>query len=328
MKILVQYAFTDEQMAGFADLAARHGDHQVVGTTTEEEAVKEASEAEVIMGLFSKPVCEAASALRWVQSFSAGMDSFLFPEIVERDIIITNMAGVYAPQGGEHAWALLLALTRDLPSSILGMQRREWKGGSPPIELTGMTLGIIGLGSFGLETAKRAQGYDMTIIALDPVCVDAPPGVAEVRPPSPQNLVALLERADAVVIACPKTPETYHLIGDAELAAMKQTAYLITVSRGGIIDEDALARALKAGDIAGAGLDVCEKEPLPPESPLWDAPNLVITPHRAGASQHRPRKIFEFFCANLERYLRQEPLVNVIDKSKGYGTVPRVDVPI
>ena len=327
MKILVHYNFTDEQMQAFADLAAGHGDHLVVGAASAEEAVQKAADIEVILGSFSPEVCAAAPELRWIQSFSAGMDYFLFSEVVESDVVVTNMAGVYAPQGGEHAWALLLALTRGVPDAVRSKDRREWKSTAPPIEITGNTLGIIGLGGFGVETAKRALGYDMTVIALDPVCVDAPPGVTEVRSPSPENLHWLLERSEAVVIACPKTPQTYHLIGDAEFAAMKETAYLISVSRGGIIDEPALARALQAGDIAGAGLDVCEVEPLPSESPLWEAPNLVITPHRAGASQHRPRKVFEFFYANLERYLRQEPLVNVVDKSLGYGTTPYVSTP-
>ena len=174
------------------------------------------------------------------------------------------------------------------------------------------------MGGFGLETARRARGYDMNVIALDPVRTDLPEGVSEVRPPTDDNLIGLLERSDAVVIACPLTDDTYHMIGGRELAAMKESAYLVCVSRGGIIDEAALHHALAEGSIAGAGLDVCEKEPLPQESPLWSAPNLVLTPHRAGASQHRPRKVFEFFSGNLERFLKGEEPLNVIDKKRGF----------
>ena len=158
----------------------------------------------------------------------------------------------------------------------------------------------------------------MTVLALDPVVQPPVPGVAEVLPPSAANLTELLSRADAVVVACPLTAETRHLIGAAELAAMKKSAYLVCVSRGGIIDEEALARALTKGDLAGAGLDVCEVEPPPQDSPLWEAPNLILTPHRAGASQHRDRVTFEFFAANLERYLGGEVPLNVVDKRRGY----------
>jgi phosphoglycerate dehydrogenase-like enzyme len=150
------------------------------------------------------------------------------------------------------------------------------------------------------------------------VRLEPPAGVEEVRSPTSTNLHWLLAAADAVIVGCPLTADTRHMIGADELAAMKETAYLICVSRGGIIVEDALADALGSGGIAGAGLDVVETEPLGADSPLWDAPNLILTPHRAGASQHRPRKTFEFFRDNLGRYLRGEPLVNVVDKRRGF----------
>jgi phosphoglycerate dehydrogenase-like enzyme len=181
-----------------------------------------------------------------------------------------------------------------------------------------MTLGVIGMGGFGIEMVKRAAGYDMEIIAVDPVRRDPPPGVSELKDNTVENIHDLLRRADVVMMACPRTKETYHLIGREELALMKESAYLINVTRGGIIDEDALSDALRAGQIAGAGIDVTEVEPLAPESPLWDAPNIILTPHRAGASQHRPRKVFEFFLAQLERYLKGEPVLNIVDKRKGY----------
>jgi D-3-phosphoglycerate dehydrogenase len=318
MKILIHYPFTPDQIDSFRQLAASLGGHEVIHVSTEEEAVRAAPEAQVILGAFPPAVCAAAPKLRWIQSFSTGMDKFLFPAIIERDQVqISNVAGLYASQGAEHAWALLLALTRQIPMAVKNKERKVWKL-DPVVELAGSTLGLVGLGGFGVEMARRAQGYTMTVLAIDPVRTDKPDYVAELRPNTRENLYELLRRSDVVMLACPLTQETYHLIGKEELAQMKTGAYLINVTRGGIIDEPALVEALTSGQIAGAGLDVTEKEPLPADSPLWDAPNLIITPHRAGASQHRPRMVFEFFMQNLERYLRGEQPRNLIDKRRGF----------
>jgi len=317
MKILIQYPFTDDQIAAFRQLATGLG-HEVYHTNDDAEALQVAPEVEVILGWFKPDVCAAAPHLRWIQSFSTGMEKFLFPAIIERDEVkISNVAGLYASQGAEHAWALLLALTRQIPLAVHNKDRRAWEG-KDVIELAGSTLGLIGLGGFGIEMAKRSQGYSMKILAIDPVRTEKPDYVTELKPTSTETLHDLLRRSDVVMTACPLTKETYHLIGAAELAIMKPSAYLINVTRGGIIDEPALVDALQNGQIAGAALDVTEKEPLATESSLWDAPNLIITPHRAGASQHRPRMIFEFFMQNLERYLKGKSLLNVIDKQRGF----------
>ncbi|MEZ4734286.1 MAG: D-2-hydroxyacid dehydrogenase [Caldilineaceae bacterium] len=318
MKIVIHYAFTPAQIDAFRAVAERLGGHEVIHVQTEAESVANVGDAEVLMGWFSKPVCAAAEDLRWIQSFSTGMDKWLFPEIVERDEVkISNVAGLYASQGAEHAWALLLALTRGVITSWENQKQKKWGGGAN-VELAGSTLGLVGLGGFGMEMAKRAQGYNMTLLAVDAVRTQKPDFVAELKPATEENLHSLLERSDVVMMACPLTDETYHLISTEELAKMKPTAYLINVTRGGIIDEPALVEALKAGQIAGAGLDVTEKEPLASDSPLWEAPNLLLTPHRAGASQHRPRMVFEFFLKNLERYLSRETPLAVIDKRRGF----------
>jgi phosphoglycerate dehydrogenase-like enzyme len=317
MKILIHYPFTEEQIAAFGQLAARYG-HEIIPTNDDDVAEEVAPQIDVILGWFKPPVCAAAPNLRWIQSFSTGMEKFLFPEIIERDeVVISNVAGLYASQGAEHAWALLLSLTRGIHTSWDNQKRKQWGGGAN-IELAGMTLGLIGLGGFGIEMAKRSLGYNMTILAIDPVRKDKPDYVAELKPVNKETLHDLMRRSDVVMTACPLTKETYHLIGAEELAQMKPTAYLINVTRGGIIDEPALNDALRSGKIAGAGLDVTEKEPLSPDSPLWDAPNLLITPHRAGASQHRPRMVFEFFYNNLERYLKGERPIAIVDKRKGF----------
>ena len=314
MKILVYYNFTDEQMDG---LRAVVPGAEIFRVENEEEAIPLTGDAEVLLGHFPRSVFLAASRLRWIQSFSAGLDKFLFPEVIESDVTLTNMAGVYASQGAEHAWALLLALTRGIPHFVRHQDRREWKS-TKSVVLRGGVLGIIGLGGFGIEMARRAIGYDMTVIALDPVRRNRPEYVAELRPPTRDALHDLLRRSDAVMLGCPKTPETIDLIDADALRAMKPTAYLINVTRGGIVNEDALADALRNGRIAGAGLDVFEQEPLPANSPLWEQENLIITTHLAGQSQHRPRMVFEFFRENLKRYAAGEPLLNVVDKRRGF----------
>jgi len=318
MEILIYYPLEDAQVESFRELAAKYGSHQVHQVKTEEEAIRHAPECEVIFGHFPRSVFMAAPKLRWVQSFSAGMDKFLFPEAIESDVMVSNAAGIHAIQGGEHAWAMLLSLARGIVAGVDSQREHVWKGGTAPVEVTGGTLGVIGLGGFGMEMVKRARGYEMTVIGLDPVRTERPDGVDQMKTPTRESILDLLRRSDAVMVACPHTAETHHMIDAEALRAMKPTAYLVNVTRGGIVDEAALQEALEKGEIAGAGLDVCEQEPLPPESPLWDAPNLVITPHRAGASQHRPKRLYTFFLENLERYLKGEKPLNVVDKRKGY----------
>jgi phosphoglycerate dehydrogenase-like enzyme len=314
MKVLVYYNFTPEQIEG---LRAAAGNAELLHATTDVEAMKLVPEATALLGHFPPAVFAAARRLRWIQSFSAGMDNFLYPAVIESDVVVTNMAGIYASHGAEHAWALLLALARGLPHFIRSQTRGEWRR-TAVVELSGGTLGIIGMGGFGTEIARRAAGYDMTVLALDPVRTDPPEGVAELRRPTPEALLDLLARSDAVMIACPKNAETTRLIGAAELRVMKPTAFLVCVTRGGIIEEAALIEALRNGELAGAGLDVFEREPLSPESPLWELENVIITTHAAGVSQRRPQRTFEFFRENLRRYVSGETLLNVVDKRRGF----------
>ena len=316
MKILVSFSFTSAQRAELDAVARRHGGHEVIHTDDPAVALAAAAEAEVAMGTITPKLLLAARDLKWAHSFSAGLDKLLTPEVAAQPFTLTNMAGKYAVQGGEHAWALLLALSRGV---VRAAAARRWER-SNVTSLTGGTLLIIGLGGFGMQTLQRAAGYEMSVLALDPVksAGPAPEGIAELLPPTRDNLHAFLARADAVAVTCPLLPETYHLIGADELAQMKPAAYLVNVSRGGIIDEPALVAALHAGAIAGAGLDVCEVEPVPDDSPLWSTPNLVVTPHRAGFSQRRPAETLAFAVEQLERYLTGQPLENVTDKRAGF----------
>ena len=314
MKILVAFPFSAAQRRELDTVAQRHGKHEVQHFADAASAVGAAAEVEVLIGRITPELCLAAPHLRWGNYFGAGLERLLTPEVVALPFTLTNMAGKFAVQGAEHAWALLLALARGVGRAVAD---RRWEA-YPVVSLTGGTLLIIGLGGFGMETLRRAAGYDLTVLALDPAKTERPDGVAELRPPTRANLHALLARADAVVVACPLIPATYHMIGAEELAQMKSSAYLVNVSRGGIIDEPPLIEALHAGRIAGAGLDVCEVEPLPDDSPLWTTPNLIVTPHRAGFSQRRAAETFTFALEQLERYLTGQPLENVTDKRAGF----------
>jgi D-2-hydroxyacid dehydrogenase (NADP+) len=262
---------------------------------------------------------QAATALKWVHSPAAGVGSMLFPEFRASDVPITNSRGMNARSVAEHAMALLLALARRLPQAIDASRAGRWS----PAELSGLptlqgrTMGLIGLGAIGARTAQLASAFGMRVIATrKDTKAERPPEVADVMPAT--ALSVLLAESDVVVVAAPLTEETRELIGAAELAVMKPTAWLINVSRGKLIREKDLADALAAGQIAGAGLDVFEHEPLPATSPLWHLPNVVITPHVAGFRDDYWEAAVELFSENLRRFRAGWPLLNLVDKQAGY----------
>jgi phosphoglycerate dehydrogenase-like enzyme len=285
-----------------------------------DEVLASIGDVEVLYGFPTAEVVAAAPALRWVQSPSAGVEYVArIPTLVDSPILVTNTRGAHGPSISEHVFAMLLNFTRGLPSAIDWQRRRHWgrqEGYRALREIKGATMGIVGFGAIGRAVAQRALAFEMDVLALDAQAVDGSPFVDEVWPPS--RLPELLARAEVVVVAAPLTAETHHLLDAAALGTMRPDAYLIVVSRGGIVDEDALAAALGAGKLAGAGLDVTEHEPLPPESPLWDLPNLLITPHLAGASDAKERRCVEIFRDNIIRYVNGDPLLNLVDKRLGY----------
>jgi phosphoglycerate dehydrogenase-like enzyme len=293
---------------------------QVVRVTTPEEQAREVADAEVFYGFPTADLLKSAPALRWIQSPSAGVNYLQhLPELVESDIVLTNTRGAHGPSIGEHTFALLFALTRHIPQSLEAQREHRWAWKElyrTGREMHGMTMGIIGYGAIGRAVAQRARGFEMDILAVDAHPDPEAPFVDEVW--GMDRLPDLLAQSDVVVVSAPLTNASYHMLDAAALARMKPDAYLIVVSRGGIVDEAALADALQSGRLAGAGLDVAETEPLGPESPLWDAPNLVITPHTAGDSSEKERRCVEILRENLLRYTRGEPLLNVVDKQRGY----------
>ena len=279
------------------------------------------SDAEVLFGSSSPEILRAAPGLKWIQSTSAGMDGRMIPEIVDTDIRISNASGVHAIQVAEHAWALTAALFRGLHTAFRNQLAHKWQR-APHSDLYGATVGIIGFGGIGRHYAKLAQGYELRILALDIQGGHKPDYVEALW--DMDRLDDVLETSDVVFIACPNTGQTRHLVNARTLGKMKSTAFLVNTARGGIVDQAAITNALKAGVIAGAGLDVFEEEPLPADSPLWDMKNVIITPHLGGGSPNRNRRLIAFFCKNLERYLAGEPLYNEVDKTLGYPLLERM----
>jgi phosphoglycerate dehydrogenase-like enzyme len=243
----------------------------------------------------------------------------MFPELVASDVVVTNSREVHAPIVAEHAIALVMALAKRLPSAIhhqqehVWAQEAMWEERPRPREVAGATLGLIGLGSIGREVAQRALALGMCVLGSrrDPQ-KGAIPGVT----------LALLDevvaRADFLLLAAPLTESTRGLINVARLAAMRRDSFLINVSRGPLVDEAALCEALRKRQIAGAALDVFAAEPLASNSPLWDLPNLLITPHTAAVTDRLWERHYELISANLRRYLAGEPLLGVVDKRSGY----------
>lgn len=295
-------------------------DLEIARAETPDQILAEIADADVFFGFPTAEVVAAAPKLRWIQSPSAGVEYVAkVPELVASGVILTNTRGAHGPSIGEHTFALLLAMTRRLPTCLDWQRQRHWgrvEGYRTSREIMGATMGILGYGAIGRGIAQRAAAFEMPLLAVDAQAVDGEPFLDEVWPPS--RLPELLERSDVVVVAAPLTPETHHLLDAEMLALMRPDAYLIVVSRGGIVDEAALAEAMHGGRLAGAAIDVTEQEPLAAESPLWDAPNVILTPHLAGDSFQKERRVVEILRDNLLRFSRGEALLNVVDKRRGY----------
>ena len=297
--------------------------HQFLHAHDDAEGGRLIGDAEVAFsGQIAPQHLAAARRLRWIHSPSAGIASMLFPEMLQSPVVITNGRGVSAGTIAEHVLAVTLALMRRLPLAFARQSERVWAQdeiGAPPGNRTiaGSRVLIVGLGAIGSATATRLHALGAAVTAIRRR-IDAPPpeGVSEVRPPG--DLHVLLPSADVVVLTAPQTRETRGLIGDAELRLMKRDAILVNVSRGGLVDEGSLASALREGRLAGAALDVFRREPLGRDHPLWDVPNLLITPHTSGFRRDHWDAAIALFSDNLRRFERGVELINVVDKLAGY----------
>ncbi len=323
MKVLIQtraLTLPDVSEAELAQVREAAGPGaEVVLVHNDEDALAHLPDAEVVLGLVDRQTFPLATRLRWLHAVVSGVDMVLFPEFVGSDVVLTGEKGLVGEHLADHAFALLLALTRQLRRAILEAPN-SWPSRLPMrremVELHGLTMGIVGLGGTGRAVAARAGAFGMDVIAVDAEAVTRPDAVSAVY--GMDGFTELLGRSDAVVICCPLTESTRNLFDDRAFAAMRPASYLVNVTRGAIVDGDALVGALRSGALAGAGLDVTPIEPLPPEHPLWQLPNVVITPHTAGASQMRGHRNMGRFIDNLRRYRAGEPLEGVVDKLKGY----------
>lgn len=271
-------------------------------------------QAEVIIGGIWPEDAAKATDLRWLQLGSAGANRIL--EVLPETVMLTNASGVFGVPIAEHVLAMMLALTRQLPASIRAAAEARWSQPVERVELFGATCGIIGLGDIGTEVARRAKAFGMRVLAVKRQPTDKPDFVDALWDLS--GLDDLLAASDHVVNCLPGTSHTYHLIDSRRIARMKKGARFYNIGRGSTVDETALVEALRSGHLAGAGLDVFTQEPLPVDSPLWRIPDVLITPHRSAQSPCNRQRLAEIVLDNLERYVRNQPLVNLVDRHWGY----------
>lgn len=283
------------------------------------DAVASAADVEVILGFIPEPLFHAAPRLRWVHAIASGMDMFLYPAMRDSQVVLSGEKGLVGGHLADTGFGLLLALTRQI-GTALRLGPEGWKQREAmrrvEVELEGLTMGIVGFGGTGRALARRAVAFGMNVLAADVSPVSPSDGVDEVWPIA--RLFDLLAASDVVAIGAPLTDETRALFNDAAFSAMKRGALIVNVTRGEIIDGEALVAALRDGRCGGAALDVAPIEPLPADHPLWSFDNVAMTPHTAGASQHRAPRNIARFCENLERAQKGAPLVGVVDKKLGY----------
>jgi phosphoglycerate dehydrogenase-like enzyme len=330
----------------------------VVNAQSEAEARAAIADADAFFGKLTPELLGAAQRLRWVQAPTASLEHYMFPELVEHPCALTNMRGLYSDVIADHVFGYVLCFARNFHHYIRNQLEARWApvGGKPEspvravarkappqleetlgpaqtsdfvtgpahvsavdrshLHLADATLGIVGLGQIGSEIARRGLAFGMRVLAVDPVQSAAPPGVAALW--RLDLLPDLLRESDFVVIAAPHTPETVKLFRRPQFRQMKPTAYLINIGRGAIVDLQDLVAALRAAEIGGAGLDVYETEPLPPDHPLWRMPNVILTPHVAGNSPRIAERHLAVLLENVRRFARGEPLTTVVDKRRWF----------
>ncbi len=326
MKLVVHPAVSDERLS---KIVAAADPMEVVQAEGEAEAVAAIADADALFGYLTPAMLRAARKLRWAQSPTASMEKYLYPELVASPVVVTNMRGIFSDVIADHVFAFILCFAKNFHRYFRQQQQQVWRMlGRAPGELPGYggpgevhpsdraamtladcTLGVVGLGGIGLETARRGLAFSMRVLGADPRSGKLPDGVALV------SLDVLLAESDYVVIAAPHTPETVKLFNRERLRQMKRSAFLINVGRGAIVDLADLTNALQAGEIAGAGLDVLETEPLPPGHALWGMENVILTPHCAAASPRVPERHLQTLVNNLRRFVAGQPLLNVVDKT-------------
>ena len=305
------------------DLRREFPQHTFVDVWDREALRAALPDADVAFAAFvDRDIVPSLTRLRWVQAPAAGVSHILSDELSASPVVLTSARGVRARAIAEHVMTVTLALARQLPLVLRRQASHEWS--LDEIEASGAIrtlknrrMGIVGLGAIGLEVAQAAAGFGMRISGIRRRAeLPVPPFVDQVM--TPDQLHGLLSYSDVIVLSAPLIAGTRHLIGEDALAHVKRGAFLVNVGRGKLIDDDALLAALSDGRVGGAALDVFVREPLPPDSPYWDLPNVIITPHSSGTMEDYWTPLVELFAENLRRFERGEPLMNVVDKTQGY----------
>lgn len=304
----------------FEQIRAAAPGHEIIDAGQERIAA-ELVAADIFCGHAKVPVpwpeVVRGGRLKWIQSSAAGLDHCLTPEVIASEIIVTSASGLFANQVAEQTLALLLGLLRGLPTFFRAQQKREFIR-RPTRDLHHSTVGIVGLGGNGTRIAETLRAFHTRILATDVFTHQQTACVDELW--SADQLDRLLAESDIVILTLPLNEQTQGLIAAPQLARMKCGSILVNVSRGPIVVERDLVAALQSGHLAGAGLDVTEIEPLPVDSPLWDLPNVIITPHVGAQSTRRADDTTNLVCENLRRYFAGKPLINRVDKRLGYPT--------
>ena len=288
---------------------------------TRDNVMDHIADADALIGYIKPEQVRAGKKLKWVQSMSAGVETVLHrsggDDLRNSDIVLTNNQIVQGPEIADHAMAMLLTLTRRIPRFIADRQTETWHGRPyDGIELNQKTALVIGVGGIGAQIALRAWAHGMTVIGVDPEDLPYSPFVKEVV--KPDRLDEMVPKADVIFVAAPWTRESHKMIGPDQFESMKRGAYFIAVSRGGLYDLDALVKALDSKRLAGAGVDVTDPEPLPQGHALWKFDNAIITPHIAGRSDLDRIRMLGTVKENIRRFAEDLPLLNVVDKQKGY----------
>jgi phosphoglycerate dehydrogenase-like enzyme len=330
---LVLYPPVDAARLERIRLAA--GANEVVNAGDEGAALAQIANADAFFGKITPALLAQARKLAWVQAPTASLEHYLFPALVEHPCLLSNMRGLFSDVIADHVLGFVICFARNFHIYVRRQCEQKWEavGGEagrsdfvtgPGVaggidrahrHLADDTLGVVGAGEIGREVARRAHALGMRVVAVDPSATTVP-GVCEVWPTA--RLGELLETSDFVVIAAPHTPETYKLFRLREFALMKRTAYLVNVGRGVIVDLADLTRALEERLIAGAGLDVFETEPLPAGHPLWSMPNVIITPHVAGASPKIAERHTAVLLENIRRFVAGQAPATLVDKRRWY----------
>ena len=329
MKVLVDIKFYSPGGKGFIDeLKAEFPDVTFLNAGTVEEQIRDIRDADVYHGWPPREAFLAAKKLRWVHIPATGIDQIKnVPEMIDSDVVLTNCRGPHASSMADHVIGMMVSLAHHLQEQWEDQRAHRWepmKYCNRFVELGGKTMGILALGDLGMSIARRAHGFGMKVYGVD----KHPDRVLERNGGSVSSVVMelwgrerlddLLRISDWFVVAAPLTPETRGLINRRRLGLLREGAYVIVISRGNIVDEEALAEALQSGRLAGAGLDALAQEPLPEDSPLWDMENVILSPHASGV----PPEMFEgrkqIFKENLWRFLANEPFLYVPDKKTGY----------